>query len=76
MLAACGIHYNFDFELVVRYLDGKYLARWRDIEATEGAVKGLILKLDFKHMRQILQHDCPAKLNWEEPAENKKVFMQ
>ena len=51
MLAACAVHYDLYFGLVVRYLDGEYLARWRDIEAIIGAAEGLVSNTDLRHMR-------------------------
>ena len=77
LLAACVIHYDLDFGLCAsaRYLGGEYTAKWRDVEAILGAVRGLVLEVDLGHMRRILDHGCPVEFNWEEPAENKEAFI-
>ena len=76
LLGACAVHYNLDFGLVVRYVRGEYLATWRDTESILGAVSGLVSDVDIVHMRRILTLGCPAELNWEEPAENKEIFLE
>jgi len=76
LMAACAVHYNMDIGLVVRYLGGEYLARWRDVEAIIGAVDGLISDEDLKHMRRILQYGCPANFNWEESDANKEAMLR
>ena len=30
---------------------------------------------DLEHMQRILDSGCPAEFNWEEPAQNKEVFI-
>ena len=75
LLAACAVHYNLDFGLCIRYLDGEYTAKWRDVESILGAVKGLVSHTDLDHMRRILDSGCPANFNWEESTENKEVFI-
>ena len=76
LFTACLIHYNMDPGLVARYVRGEYLAKWRDTEAIIAAVQGLISDEDVAHMRRILDVGCPAKFNWEEPAENKEAFIR
>ena len=76
LLAACAVHYNLDFELCIRYLDREYTAKWRDVEGTIETVKGLVSDTDLDHMRRTLDRGCPAKFNWEEPLENKEVFIR
>ena len=75
LLAACAVHYTLDFGLCIRYLDGEYTAKWRDVEGIIWAVKGLVSHTDLNHMRRILDSGCPANCNWEEPAENKELFI-
>ena len=75
LMAACAVHYQLDVGLVVRYLNGEYLAKWRDIEAIVGAVRGLVSATDLKHIIRILKFGCPAKFNWEESAANKEAFI-
>ena len=70
-MAACTVHYNLDFRLCIRYLDGEYIVKWYGVEGICGAVKGLVSDTELNHMRIILDSGCPAKFNWEEPAENK-----
>jgi hypothetical protein len=76
LLAACAVRYDLDFGLCARYLGGEYTAKWRDVEATRGAVRGLVSEVDLDHMRCILGHGCPAKFNWEESAKNKEAFIR
>ena len=38
-------------------------------------MKGFVSDTDLDHMRRILDSGCPAKFNWEEPAENKEFFI-
>ena len=39
-------------------------------------MRGLDSEVDLDPMRRILDHGCPAEFNWEEPAENKEVFIR
>ena len=32
LMAACAVHYDLDFGLVLRFLAGEYTAEWRDVE--------------------------------------------
>ena len=75
LLSACAVHYNLDFGLCIRYLDGKYTTKKHDVEGINGAMKGLVSDTDLDHIHIILDGECPAKFNWEEPAENKEVFI-
>ena len=76
MLAACAVHYDLDFGLVIRYMAAEYTADWRDTEAILEAVKDLISDADYEHMKRILEFGCPAEFNWDEPAENKMIFLR
>ena len=53
-MAACVVHYNCDFGLVVRYLGSEYMAKWRDTKSIMGAVKSLVLDTDLGHICRIL----------------------
>ena len=64
LLAACAVHYNLDFGLVLRYISGEHLAKWRDADAIITAVQDLISDEDIDHTRRILDRGCPAKFNW------------
>ena len=76
LLTALAVYYNLDFGLVVRYLAGEYMTKWRDIDVIVGAVEGLVSDIDLQHICRILTSGCPAEFNWEELAENKETFIR
>jgi len=75
LLAACAVHYNLDFGLVVRFLSHEYMAKWRNVDAIIGHVRDLVSPSDLDHIERILTIGCPAAFNWEEPAVNKEIFV-
>ena len=76
LLAACAVHYNLDFGLVMRYLGGEYTAKWRDVDAILSAVEDIITPEDYGHIKRILTVGCPANFNWEETDKNKEIFLK
>jgi len=76
LLAACAVHYDLDFGLVIRYLAGEYTANWRDKKPILAAVQDLVTEEDYNHTERILDFGCPANFNWEEPEENKAIFLR
>ena len=56
-------------------MDGEYTVKGRDAEGIIGDVKYVVSDTYLNHLRRILDSGCPAKFNWEEPAENKEVFI-
>ena len=75
-MAACAVHYDLDFGLVLRFLAGEYTAEWRGVEAVITAVEPHVSKSDKEHVFQILTNGCPTKLVWEETAQNKETFIK
>jgi len=76
LLAACAVHYNLDFGLVMRYMPDETLAKWRDKDRILAAARPVVSDDDYEHMNRILTFGCPAEFNWEEPAENKETFLR
>jgi len=76
LLVACAVRYDLDFGLVIRYLAGEYAANWRDKNLILAAVKDLVTNEDYNHIERILDFGCPANFNWEEPEENKAIFLR
>ena len=62
LMAACTVHYDLDFGLVLRFLAGEYTGEWRDVEAVITDVKPHIYGSNKKHIFQILTNGCPTKL--------------
>ena len=44
LMAACAVHYDLDFGLVLRFLAGEYTAEWRDFEAVLGNTTGRLME--------------------------------
>ena len=76
MLEACGVHYNLDFGLVVRYLGGEYTAEHRDVDALEREVGPHISPDDMAHMRRILTKGCPHTLDYEMKHKDKMKMIE
>ena len=76
LMATCAVHYNMDIRLIVKYLGGEYLTRWRDVEAIIGTVEGLVSDEDLWHMHQILEYSCPVKFHWEETDAIKEAMLR
>jgi len=74
-MTACVVHYNMDLGLVSRFLGGEYSVAYRDIDDILAAVHPHISRTDCAHIERILHIGCPAKFHWEEPAENKELFI-
>ena len=51
-MVACVMHYNLDFGLVMRYLDGEYTAKWRDVDAILAAI-GPYVSEDDKELSRV-----------------------
>ena len=67
-MAACAVHYNMDFGLVMHYLGGEYDTKWRDVDGILDEVGDSISQEDQNHIHRILIRVCPTKFNWEESA--------
>lgn len=67
MLAACTIHYNLNFGLIVRFLSGEYTAEHRSLADLEAAVDPHIPEDDMAHIRRIFQKRFPSTLDNEVP---------
>ncbi|KAL7523685.1 hypothetical protein ACHAXR_000287, partial [Thalassiosira sp. AJA248-18] len=76
LMAACAVHYDLDFGLVLRFVGGEYSAEWRDVPAILAAVDGHVSQEDKDDIERILTKGCPSKLNWEETAANKEIFVR
>ena len=75
-MAACAVHYDLDFGLVLRFLAGEYTAEWRDVEHVITAVEPYVSKSDKNHIFRILTTGCPTKMVWEETSQNKETFIK
>ena len=60
LLAACAVHYGLDVGLVVRYLEGEYMAVHRDVPAILAAVRAHVPPHVLHHMERILTEGCPS----------------
>ena len=69
-MAACAMHYDMDFGLVMCYLGGEYDAKWRDVEGILDEVSDSLSTEDQNHIHCILIRGCPVEFNWEEWASN------
>ncbi|KAL7525720.1 hypothetical protein ACHAXR_001127, partial [Thalassiosira sp. AJA248-18] len=76
LMEACAVHYDLDSGLVLRSVGGEYSAEWRDVPAILAAVDGHASQEDKDDIERILTKGCPSKLNWEETASNKKIFVR
>ena len=63
MTEACAVHCNCDLGLVIRYLGGEYMTKWRDTEGIVDAVKDLVSDSDLRYIRCILTSGCTAEFN-------------
>ena len=75
LLAACAVHYNLDFGLVMRYMPDKMLAKWWEKDRILAAARPVVSDEDFEHMNRILTCECPAEFNWKEPVERFSYVM-
>ena len=76
LMAACAVHYDLDFGLVLRYLAGEYTGEWRDVEQIMRDVSPYVSESDRLHIRRILETGCPFEFNWEQTTENKEIFLR
>ena len=76
LMAACAVHYDLDFSLVLRYLSGEYTGEWRDVEEIVRTVSPYVSESDAQHIRRILETGCPFEFNWEQTTENKEIFVR
>ena len=75
-MAACAVHYDLDFGLVLRYLAGEYTVEWRNAEQVIAAVEPHVSKSDKEHIFRILTTNYPTKMVWEETSQNKETFIK
>ena len=57
------------------FLRGEYLVVWRDVGAILAAVQPHLSATDLVHIEWILRIGYPSKFRWEEPADNKELFI-
>ena len=76
LMAACAVHYDLDFGLVLRYLAGEYTGEWRDVNQIVRNVSPYVSASDAEHIKRILSSGCPFEFNWEQTNENREVFLR
>jgi hypothetical protein len=75
LLTACAVHYDLDFGLVPRYLDGEYTAEWCDVPKIISTCKPFVAPEVLGQMERILTTGCSSYFNWEEDVTNKRAFV-
>ena len=56
---------------VVRTLGGEYTGAWRYVDTILHEIELVVNLEDYQHVKRILTKDCPSKLMFDEPRENK-----
>ncbi len=70
------LHFGLEPGRFVCWLGGEYTGRDRDILLILGALDGLISDNDLIHVRRILLHGCPHKLQFTESIHSKHEMME
>lgn len=76
MMAACDVHYDLEFGLVLHFLSGEYIVAWCDLDGIMEAAAGHVSISNKAQILRILTIGCPANLAWEEKASNKENFIK
>ena len=72
MATAGMIHYGLHPGMFVRYVGGEYVAESRDIEQILRDISPYVSEEDANHVRRILTHGCPSKLEFMESSSQKQ----
>ena len=75
-LSAASVYYNLNFGLVACMLGVEVFGDHRDVKDICERARLVSSESDVKHIKRILTDGCPAKFDYEEPVENKKMFLQ
>ncbi len=75
MASAAMIHFGLDPGKFVRFLLGEYTSQYCNVCFTLDAIQDHVTSEDYGRINQILLKDCPTKLNFKEPSNNKLEFI-
>ena len=73
---ACAAYYGNEMGLLGRYIAHEYTGKWRNEEEIKQILAPFLLPEDIEQVQRTLRDGCPADFDWEEPHENKMLFLE